>query len=286
MTLELKGAPVSRAIQEDLAGRIATLREQGVTPALAIIRVGERPDDLTYQRAAEKRCAALGIEARPLALGETCSQGELLSAIRAVNEDDSVHGCLMLRPLPAHLDEDEACAALAPEKDVDGITPASAFGIYAGREVGFAPCTAEGCVRILDHYGIELSGRRACVVGRSPVIGRPVSMLLLQRDATVTVCHSRTADLAGACREADVLVAAVGHAKTIGDGCVRAGQTVVDVGINWDEGAGRLVGDVDFDEVAPIVSAITPVPGGVGSVTVAVLMEHVVRAAERSVIVR
>lgn len=283
MALELRGAPVSRAIQEDLAGRIEALRARGTTPTLAIIRVGERTDDLTYQRAAERRCADLGIAVRLLALGEGCDQGELLSAIRSVNEDAGVHGCLMLRPLPKHLDEDEACAALAPAKDVDGITAASGFGVYAGREVGFAPCTAEGCVRILDHYGIDLSGARVAVVGRSTVIGRPVAMLLMRRDATVTICHSRTADVAAACREADVVVAAVGHARTIGAECVRAGQAVVDVGINWDEEAGRLVGDVAFDEVEPVVSAITPVPGGVGSVTVAVLCEHVVRAAERSV---
>ncbi|MBP3884970.1 MAG: bifunctional 5,10-methylenetetrahydrofolate dehydrogenase/5,10-methenyltetrahydrofolate cyclohydrolase, partial [Olsenella sp.] len=183
----------------------------------------------------------------------------------------------------AHLDEDGACEALLPEKDVDGITRASAFGVYANREVGFAPCTAEACVRLLDHYGVALEGAEVAVVGRSLVIGKPVSMLLQARGATVTMCHSKTQDLPSVCRRAGVIVVAVGHPGTVGAAHVRGGQTVVDVGINWSEEQGRLVGDVSFDEVETKVSAITPVPGGVGSVTVAVLAEHVVRAAERSV---
>jgi methylenetetrahydrofolate dehydrogenase (NADP+)/methenyltetrahydrofolate cyclohydrolase len=270
-------------MQDELSARIASLGEASVVPTLALVRVGERPDDLAYERAAEKRCAALKIRTVGLALPEDCSQDELLEAIARVNADPSVHGCLMFRPLPAHLDEGAACEALLPEKDVDGITRASAFGVYANREVGFAPCTAEACVRLLDHYGVALEGAEVTVVGRSLVIGKPVSMLLQARDATVTMCHRKTRDLPQACRRADVVVVAAGHPDTIGAACVREGQAVVDVGINWSEELGRLVGDVTYDEVEPKVSAITPVPGGVGSVTVAVLAEHVVRAAERSV---
>lgn len=283
MALELRGAPVARAMQDELSGRIASLGEAGTVPALALVRVGERPDDLSYERAAEKRCAALGIRTVRFALPSDCSQDELLTAIGKVNADSSVHACLVFRPLPAHLDEDGACEALLPEKDVDGITRASAFGVYANREVGFAPCTAEACVRLLDHYGIALEGAEVTVVGRSPVIGKPISMLLQARDATVTMCHTKTRDLPAACRRADVVVVAAGHPGTVGAAHVREGQTIVDVGINWSEERGRLVGDVIFDEVEPKVSAITPVPGGVGSITVAVLAEHVVRAAERSV---
>ena len=195
----------------------------------------------------------------------------------------SVHVCLLFRPLPEHLDEVQACEELAFQKDVDGVTRASSFGVYASQSLGFSPCTAEACVCLLDHYDVALDGARVTVVGRSLVIGRPVAMLLQARDATVTLCHSHTVDLAGACREADVIVVATGRPNTLRPEHVRPGQVVVDVGINWDEENQRLVGDVDFEGVAPIVRAITPVPRGVGSVTTAVLAEHVVRAAERSV---
>lgn len=279
----LKGQPVAQALTERLAERVEALGRQGVVPTLALVRVGEREDDLAYERGATKRCAAAGIAVRPFALPADCTMPELLDVISQINADDAIHGCLLFRPLPSGLDEAAACAAICPDKDVDCATQASLFGVFADQRVGFPPCTAEACIQLLDHYGIGLEGRRACVVGRSLVIGKPVSMMLTARNATVTLCHTRTPDLAGTCRAADVVVVAAGHARTIGADAAGEGQVVVDVGINWDESVGRLVGDVDFDEVEPRVAAITPVPGGVGSVTTAVLAKHVVEAAERTV---
>ena len=279
----LRGAPVAAAITEGLVPRVEALTARGVTPTLAIVRVGERDDDLSYERGAKKRCAKVGIDVRGFVLASDCSQRELMDVIARVNGDPSIHGCLMFRPLPRTLDQDAACAALDPAKDVDCITAGSLYGVFANQPTGFPPCTAEAVVALLDHYGYELSGARVTVVGRSLVIGKPVSMMLQARNATVTMCHTRTSDLAAECSRAQILVAAAGHAGTVGADCATPGQVVVDVGINWDESAGRLVGDVDFEAVEPIVRAITPVPGGVGSVTTAILARHVVEAAERTV---
>lgn len=278
----LKGKPVADAMGLQLATRIAALKDAGVEPALAIIRVGAREDDLSYERGAVKRCEMLGIGVRVTALPADCAQADLIAAIQAVNDDASIHGCLMFRPLPAGLDERAACAALNPAKDVDGITESSLFGVFSNESLGFPPCTVDACLRVLDYYGYELQGARVTVVGRSMVVGKPVSMMLQARNATVTMCHTHTRDLPAECRAADILVVAAGHAGTVGADAARPGQVVVDVGINWDDAAGKLRGDVDFDAVEPIVSAITPVPGGVGSVTTAVLAAHVVEAAERA----
>ena len=278
----LKGAPVAKALTERLAARSQELGEKGVTPKLAILRVGERPDDLSYERGATKRAEKCGVAVQKTVLPQDCSQEDLMAAIDGINADGSIHGCLMFRPLPKTLDEAAACAALDPAKDVDGITSGSLYGVFANRPVGFPPCTAEAVVELLDHYGYELRGAEVCVVGRSLVIGKPVSMMLQAKNATVTMCHTKTRDLAAHCKAADIIVAAAGHAGTVGADCVREGQVVVDVGINWDEAAGKLVGDVDFDAAEPVVSAITPVPGGVGSVTTAILRKHVIDAAERT----
>lgn len=278
----LKGAPVARAITENLSERAAGLRAAGRTPKLAIIRVGEREDDLSYERGTLKRCEKVGIEVERLVLAADAVQDDVTAAIEQVNGRDDVHGCLMFRPLPDGLDEDAAARALAPRKDVDCMTPASLLSTLCGSGAGFAPCTAEAVLAILDHYGIELDGARVAVVGRSLVIGKPVAALLTARNATVTVCHTHTRNLAFVCSEADIVVAAAGHAKTLGADAVRAGQIVIDVGINWDEAAGKLVGDVDFDAVEPLVAGITPVPGGVGAVTTAMLAKHVIEAAERA----
>ena len=277
----LKGAPVARALTEELAARCVALRERGVVPTLAIVRVGEREDDLSYERGALKRCEKVGIEVRRILLPADVSQDELLTAIEDINTDSAVHGCLMFRPLPAGLDEDTVAAALDPAKDVDSMTPASLLTTLSGRGEGFAPCTAEAVLALLDHYGVELDGAKVAVVGRSLVIGRPVAAMLTARNATVT-SHTHTRDLAAECCSADIVVAAVGRARTIGADAVREGQTIIDVGINWDEAAGKLVGDVDFDAAEPIVGAITPVPGGVGAVTTAILAKHVIEAAERA----
>lgn len=278
----LRGAPVAAAIGERLAGGVGRLREAGVHPTLAIVRVGERADDLAYERGARKRCEAVGVRVREFSLPADCPQKALLAVIDQVNADEGIHGCLMLRPLPKSLDEESVCEALDPAKDVDCITHESMYGVLSGQDRGFAPCTAEAVLEILNHYGYGIAGARVSVVGRSLVIGKPVSLMLQSHHATVTMCHTRTRDLAQECRRADVLVVAAGQARCVGADAVRAGQVVIDVGINWDERAGRLVGDVAFDEVEPIVEAITPVPGGVGAVTTAVLAQHVVLAAQKA----
>ena len=281
MAEQLLGLPVANALTEKLVGEVADLVGRGIVPTLAIVRVGERDDDLSYERGALKRCEKVGVAVRQFVLPADCSQEELMAVIDEVNSDASIHGCLMFRPLPKTLDEAAACAALDPAKDVDCITEGSLFGVFANRPVGFAPCTAEACIEVLDHYGYELTGARVTVVGRSLVIGKPVSMMLQARNATVTMCHTRTRDLAAECRDAEILVVAAGHIGTVGADAVAPGQVVIDVGINWDESAGKLCGDVLYDDVEPIVGAITPVPRGVGSVTTAVLAKHVIEAARR-----
>ncbi len=279
----LLGLPVAKAINERLLPRVEALRAAGAAPRLAIVRVGAREDDLSYERGALKRCSSLGIEAEVHEIDAASATTEtLIEAIERLNGRADVHGVLMFRPLPRGIDEAAVCDALDPAKDVDCLTRGSLYGVLANKPCGFAPCTAEAVIELLDHYGVELDGANVCVVGRSLVIGKPVSLMLQARNATVTMCHTHTRDLAAACRAADVVVAAAGHARTIGAEAVRAGQVIVDVGINWDAAAGKLVGDVDFESVEPEVAAVTPVPRGVGSVTTAVLAKHVVEAAERT----
>ena len=282
MATIFKGAEVNSALNARIAADVEALKARGVEPKLGIIRVGERPDDLSYERTAEKRAEKLGVAVEKIVLPEDVSQAELLGVIKGVNENPLIHGVLLFRPLPKHLDEDAVCNALAPEKDIDGITDLSCAGVFAGKELGFAPCTPSACMEILEHYGVELRGKKAVVIGRSLVVGKPAAMMLLKRNATVTVCHTRTADLPAVCREADVLIAAAGKARMVTADFVRPGQIVIDVGINWDEQEQKLVGDVDFDAVEPIVAAITPVPGGVGSVTTSMLIGHVVEAAKKA----
>ncbi len=276
----LKGAPAAAAICAGLSARSESLQARGITPTLAILRVGERPDDISYETAAVKRCEKTGVAVKRFLLPADCSRDALLHAVRQINGDSAIHGCLMLRPLPDPKAEWEACGALLPEKDVDGITPAALGAVFTGQGSGYPPCTAQACLEILDHYGVHLEGKRAVVIGRSLVIGRPVSMLLQRRNATVTMCHSRTEDLPAVCREAEILIAAAGQAGMVDASCVRPGQTVIDVGIHVTQ-AGTLCGDAAFDAVEPIVGAITPVPGGVGAVTTAVLVKHVMEAAEK-----
>ena len=275
----LKGAPVAKAISQQVALRSAELAQRGITPTLAIVRVGDRPDDISYEKGAVKRCDACGAAVRHVILPADVSQDELISAIRSLNQDDSVHGILMFRPLPRHIDEAAVCDSIAPEKDMDGVTEGSMAGIFSGSGKGYPPCTAQACIEILDHYGVELRGKHAVIVGRSNVIGKPAAMLLLGRNATVTICHTKTADMEAECRRANIIVAAAGKAGVVSADHVSPGQIVLDVGINVTP-EGKLTGDVDFEAVEPIVSAITPVPGGVGSVTTAVLAKHVVEAAE------
>ena len=276
-----KGAPVAQALTERLAARADQLKVQGIVPTLAIVRVGERPEDLSYERGALKRCEKVGIRVRQFALPKESSHGDLLAVIRQINGDREIHGCLLFRPLPPQMDEEAICAALDPAKDVDGITAGSLASVFAGSGAGYPPCTAQACMEILNYYGCDLTGKRAVVVGRSLVVGKPLAMLLLGQNATVTLCHTRTADLAAECRRAEVLIAAAGRASMIGRDHLSPGQLVLDVGINVDE-EGNLVGDVDFAAADAIVGAVTPVPGGVGAVTTSVLAAHVLQAAEQA----
>lgn len=277
----LTGKEVSAALKEKMAVQVQDLTAVGKTPTLAILRVGERPDDLSYERSAMKVAAGLGIEARQFVLPADASQDDIAAAIDQINVDDSIHGCLMFRPLPKGIDETALCNRLAVEKDMDGIGLPALAAIFAGTGQGYAPCTAQACVEICDYYQVPLQGKHVVVVGRSLVIGKPVSMLFLQKNATVTICHSRSENLSEITRQADIVVLATGRAKAYGAEYFSAGQTVLDVGINVDA-EGNLCGDVDFDAVEPLVAAITPVPRGVGSVTTALLMQHVVRAAEQA----
>lgn len=277
----LKGAPVTAALCAAAAADVADLKAKGVVPTLAILRVGEREDDLSYERGAEKRCGEAGVAVRKVVLPETVDQARLMEELEALNVDSGVHGILVFRPLPTHLDEEAVRQALDPEKDVDGITDISLAGVFTGAGTGFAPCTAQACLEILDHYGVEIQGKTAVVIGRSLVVGRPVSMLLLHRHATVTICHTRTTDVAAVAREADIVLVAAGKMETVTGDYFSPGQVVIDVGIHWNEARQKLCGDVAFSEAEPVVSAITPVPGGVGGVTTAVLVRHVVEAAKR-----
>lgn len=277
----LSGKAVVAALTETLAARAETLRARGVVPTLAIVRVGESPDDIAYAASAAKRCEACGVATQNVCFPDAVTEEALLLCIDGINGDASVHGCLLLRPLPPHIDEARIRNRLLPKKDVDGITDGSLAGVFTGTGKGYPPCTAQACVEILDYYGIDASGKRAVIVGRSLVVGKPAAMLLLSRNATVTLCHTGTRDLPAVCREADVLLVAAGRAGVVGADCFAPGQTVIDVGIHVD-GEGKLFGDVDFAAASTVVDAITPVPGGVGPVTASVLVKHVLDAAEKA----
>ena len=277
----LKGAAVAAAICEKLTAQVEALNGRGIVPCLAIVRMGEEGSDLAYERGAVKRCDALGIRVEHVVLPREASQEALLKEIDRINGDRNIHGCLILRPLPKQIDERAVCCALAPEKDVDSITEGSMSTVYSGMGAGFKPCTAQAVIEILDHYEIPLVGARVAVIGRSLVVGKPLSLLLQGRNATVTMCHTKTKDMAAVCREQDIVISAAGHAGTVDESFVRAGQVVIDVGTNMGPD-GKLTGDVVFSEVEPVVHAITPVPGGVGAVTTTVLASHVVEAAEKA----
>ena len=276
----LKGAPVAAAIAEDLSARIAALKEKGVAPKLAVIRLGERGGDLFYERAVLRYAGKVGAEVESFVLPETASQEELIALIERVNDDAAIQGCLLMRPVPRHMDAAAVCEALRPEKDLDGMGTRALGALFAGQKGAFAPCTARSCMEILDFYGVPLEGARVVVLGRSLVIGKPISQLLLAKNATVTVCHSRSRELPALCREADVLIAAIGKPGFVGADFLREGQVVLDVGASMVDGVMR--GDVDFEAAEPLVKAITPVPGGVGAVTTATLFKHLVEAAERA----
>ncbi|MCL2757564.1 MAG: bifunctional 5,10-methylenetetrahydrofolate dehydrogenase/5,10-methenyltetrahydrofolate cyclohydrolase [Coriobacteriia bacterium] len=279
----LSGKEVVAALNEQTAAAVEALKAQGINPQLAIVRLGEREDDMSYERGAIKRCEGVGVRASCVTLPGEASTEDLLEIIRQLNEDPTVHGVLVLRPLPSQIDDELIRKELDVRKDIDGITDSANAGVFTGKGESFVPCTPHACMEILDHFGIDVAGKKAVVIGRSLVVGKPAAMMLLDRNATVVIAHSRTKDLPTVVRDADVVIACVGRAKMIGVEYLRAGQVVIDVGINVDEN-GSLIGDVDFAAAADIVEAITPVPGGVGTVTTSVLVKHVVQAAERTLI--
>lgn len=280
MAKQLLGKEVTAALNERIKGDVEKLKAKGVIPMLGIVRVGERPDDLSYERGAVKRCETLGVSYEKFLLPENVSQDELMETIRTVNKREDIHGVLIFRPLPGHLDEKEVIRALDPEKDVDGITDGSMVGVFTSTAQGFPPCTPQACMEILDHYGIDCTGKKAVVIGRSLVVGKPAAMMLLKKNATVTICHTRTKDMPSVVKETDIVIVAAGRAGVVDDTYLSPGQIVIDVGINVNE-EGKLCGDVDYEKAEPVVEAITPVPGGVGSVTTSVLIGHVVEAAMR-----
>lgn len=276
----LDGKTMSNELREKLALRVENLKARGVTPGLAVILVGEDPASQIYVKNKGLGCAQVGMHSVTIRLPETTTQQELETQIDQLNGDAAIHGILVQLPLPAGLDEAAALARIAPEKDVDGFHVVNAGKLFTGQK-GVVACTPKGAMKMIRRTGIDLSGKEAVVVGRSNIVGKPMAMLLLQQNATVTMCHSRTQHLAEHTRRADVLVAAVGKPRFITADMVKPGAIVIDVGINRVDG--KVVGDVDFDAVKEVASWITPVPGGVGRMTITMLLENTIEAAERTV---
>ncbi len=276
---ELTGKPVADEITESLKPEILSLKQKGIVPTLAVIRVGAREDDLAYERGLKKRFENAKCNVKIIELPEDVTQGVLDAAVASADEDPQIDGILMFRPLPKSLTDKNILNTISAVKDVDGMGKANMADIFSGAGEGHAPCTAEAVIEMLKHHNIDIKGKRVTVVGRSLVIGKPVSMLLLKENATVKVCHTRTEDLKSECQWADIVVACAGKAKMLDATYFRAGQTVIDVGMNVDE-EGKLCGDVDFASVSEVVDAITPVPRGVGSVTTSVLLRAVVNNAK------
>ena len=275
----IKGKPVADAITAELVKDVEALKAKGIEPKLKIVRVGAREDDLSYERGALARMEKCGILAEVLELPVDIAHEDFVKELKAVNDDPSVHGILLFRPLPKQLNMEEIKFVVDAVKDVDCMNPLNAEKIFEGDKTGYPPCTSQACVEILDHYGVELKGTKVAVIGRSMVVGKPLAMLLLDKNATVTICHSRTTDLPAVCRDNDVVVAAVGRAEMVTGEFVKDGAVVIDVGINVNA-EGKLCGDVKFDDCVDKASMITPVPAGVGSVTTSVLAKHVVKACK------
>ena len=282
MATLLKGGPVAQAICEKIEKNRALLAQAGVVPTLAIVRVGEHPSDLAYERGATKRAEKVGVQVKKFLLPADVPQETLVQTLEEINGDGSIHGCLMFRPLPPHLDSVAVCQTLDPEKDVDAITVGSMGGLLARLEMGYPPCTPTACLELLRFYHIPMEGQKIAVVGKSMTVGLPTALLMMNEEATVSVCHilSRPEDTRDLCKDADIIISAAGCPGLVTKDYVRHGQIVVDVGVTLGKD-GKLHGDVAFEEVEPIVEAITPVPGGVGSVTSTVLVGHVVEAAMR-----
>ena len=277
----IKGKPVGDALSEILKGECEALVKEGRQPKLAILRVGAKPNDLSYERGALKKCDTIGIVAEVTELSEDTTQEQYIEALEKLNKDSSVHGILTFRPLPKGIDEEVIKNVISPEKDVDCFSPMNTAKLMEGDKTGFPPCTPTAVVEILKHYNVPLKGANVVVLGRSMVVGKPVSMLLLGENATVTICHSKTQDLAKVCSQADVLVAGVGRARMVTSDYIKEGAVVIDVGINAKPEGGGICGDVDTDDVVEKASMVTPVPAGVGSVTTSILAKHVIKACKQ-----
>ena len=279
MSLRIDGKKISSDIKEELKEQVKLLKEEGISVCLAVIQVGSDPASSVYVNNKKKACAYIGIESQAYELPEETTQEELMAIVDKCNKDPKINGILVQLPLPTHLDEDEVLLEIAPKKDVDGFNPVSVGNMVIG-EKGFLPCTPAGVIQLLKRSGVEIDGKECVVVGRSNIVGKPVALLCLQKNATVTIAHSKTKNLKEVCQRADVLIAAVGRANKINRDYVKEGAVVLDVGINRDEN-NKLCGDVDFEDVKDKVYAITPVPGGVGPMTIAMLMNNCVEAALR-----
>lgn len=274
--LELRGKKVSDGIKEYVSKELETL---SFVPKLAIVRVGENPDDMSYERSATKKLKSFGLDVASYVFPQDISDEDFKKAFKDINEDDEVTGILLLRPLPLTINEKDIENMIDPKKDLDGISPINIAKVFAGDTTGFSPCTAEAVIEVLKAYDIELTGKRVTVVGRSMVVGKPVSMLLLKENATVTMTHTRTVDLKKTCSDAEIVIAAAGRAKILNSDYCGQDAVMIDVGINVDEN-GKLCGDVDYATLDGKASAATPVPGGVGTVTTAVLAKHLIQAAK------
>ena len=276
----IDGKEISRQVKEEVKSGVERLKAEGMTPGLAVILVGDDPASAAYVGSKERTTKALGMHSEVIRMDRETSESALLDEITRLNGDPAIHGILVQLPLPEQIDEQRVIAAIHPDKDVDGFHPENAGRLMAGMD-GFVPCTPLGIMVMLERSGVDLNGKHAVVVGRSNIVGKPMAMLLLQANATVTICHSRTEDLPAITRQADVLVAAVGREGMIGPEHVKDGAVVIDVGINRGED-GKLHGDVDFERVLPAASAITPVPGGVGPMTIAMLMSNTLKSAGKA----
>lgn len=277
----LKGKDVAAYINERSKNDVEYLKQKSIAPTLAIVRVGSKESDLSYEKGAIKRANEVGVEVKSIVLDENVKYEKFYSTLDELNNDKTIHGILLLRPIPKDLDNEKARLYIKPEKDVDGCSNGSLSGVFTNTEYGFAPCTAQAAIEILDYYKIDITGKNIVVVGRSLVVGKPLSMLLLNKNATVTICHTKTKDLPSICKAADIVICAVGRLEMLNADYFSKDQIVIDIGINWNETKQKLCGDVLFEEVEPIVGSITPVPGGVGSVTTSVLISHVVEACKR-----
>lgn len=270
----------ARSIKEELAKKVQLLADKGSRPKLGIIRVGARPEDISYERGIMKNCESIGVSCQVMALDEDISNEDFMNTLEAANKDESINGILVFRPLPPHIDENKARHLIDPAKDIDCMNPSNLAKVFEGDDSGFKPCTPAAVMEIIKFFGINLQGENVVVIGRSMVVGKPLSMMLLKENATVTICHSRTKDIKNIVSRGDIVVAAIGKARAIGADYIKPGAVVIDVGVN-SAPEGGICGDVDFDNVKDIASKITPVPGGVGAVTNLMLLKHVVEAALR-----